>query len=263
MIFDTHAHYDQARFDEDRDTLLAGMQAGGVGRIVNIACNIETTRKSIDLAGQYDMIYATAGVHPSDVVNILDPAQDTENLDWLGQQAEEEKVVAIGEIGLDYYWIKDPEQRDRQKDWFRLQLDLARQKKLPVVIHSREAAKDTLDISREEKLEEIGGVMHCYSYSKEIAREYLNMGIYLGIGGVLTFQNARVLKEVVAYAPADRLVLETDCPYLAPVPYRGKRNCSLYLTYVAEAFAAIKGMEIQEVEDLTWDNALRLYRMEA
>ena len=261
MIFDTHAHYDQKQFDEDRDQLLASMQAGGIGRIVNIGCDIKTSEKCIELAEKYDFIYAAAGVHPSDAVTSLDPAQDEENLAAVSRMADHEKVLAIGEIGLDYYWIKDPDQRARQKVWFRRQIDLAREKGLPIVIHSREAAKDTLDIGKEENIRDVGGVMHCFSYPREIAREYLDMGFFLGIGGVLTYKNSRVLKEVVAYAPAESLVLETDCPYLSPVPFRGKRNSSLNLPYVVEAFAQIKGMSREEVEEVTWNNALRLYRM--
>ncbi len=261
MIFDTHAHYDQNWFDDDREEILKSLPSGGVGRIVNIGCDLETSRRSIELSQQYDFIYAAAGVHPSDAVNGLDPAQDAESLEQIREMAGHEKVVAVGEIGLDYYWIKEPEMRERQKMWFRRQIELARQLQLPIVIHSREAAKDTLDIAKEENLRDVGGVMHCFSYPKEIAREYLNMGFFLGIGGVLTYQNARVLKEVVDYAPAESLVLETDCPYLTPVPYRGKRNCSLYLPYVVSAFAQIKGISEEEVEEITWNNAMRLYRM--
>ena len=169
--------------------------------------------------------------------------------------------MAIGEIGLDYYWEKDPKARANQQYWFRRQMNLAREKKLPIVIHSRDAAKDTLDIAKEEKLSEIGGVVHCFSYSVEMAREYLNMGMYLGIGGVLTYKNARVLKEVVDYAPMDRLVLETDSPYLTPVPNRGKRNSSQNLPYVVMAIAEIKGITTKEVEDITWENAVKMYRM--
>ena len=263
MIFDTHAHYDQDWFDDDRDELLAGMQSGGIGRIVNIGCDLEASRRSIELAEKYDFIWAAAGVHPSDAVTKLDPARDEENLALISEMTDHEKVVAVGEIGLDYYWIKEPEMRERQKLWFRRQINLAREKGLPIVIHSREAAKDTLDIAKEEKLRDVGGVMHCFSYSKEIAREYLNMGFFLGIGGVLTYQNARVLKEVVAYAPTESLVLETDCPYLSPVPFRGKRNSSLNLPYVVSAFAQIKGISVEETEEITWNNAMRLYRMDA
>ena len=241
MIFETHAHYDDKMFNEDRESLLDGMQEAGIGRIVNIGADLASTASSIALADQYPFVYAAAGVHPSDAGQL-----NEQTFQWLGEQAEHEKVVAIGEIGLDYYWEKDPK---------------AREKKLPIVIHSRDAAKDTLDIAKEEKLAEIGGVVHCFSYSVEMAREYLNMGMYLGIGGVLTYKNARVLKEVVDYAPMDRLVLETDSPYLTPVPNRGKRNSSQNLPYVVMAIAEIKGITTKEVEDITWENAVKMYRM--
>ena len=256
MIFETHAHYDDAQFDEDREMLLSGMQEAGIGRIVNIGADLKSTEGSIRLAEQYDFIYAAVGVHPSDVRQL-----NEETFAWLSEQAKRPKVLAIGEIGLDYYWEKDPEERANQQYWFRRQLGLARDLRLPVVIHSREAAKDTMDIAVEEHMGEIGGVVHCYSYSVEMARDYLNMGMYLGIGGVLTYKNSRVLKEVVAYAPMDRLVLETDSPYLTPVPHRGKRNSSLNLPYVVQAIAQIKGLTPEEVEEITWGNAERMYRM--
>lgn len=254
MIFETHAHYDDKMFNEDRDSLLEGMQAAGIGRIVNIGADLASTASSIALAEKYPFIYAAAGVHPSDVDQLNEAT-----FQWLSEQTAQDKVVAVGEIGLDYYWEKDPKARANQQYWFRRQLNLAREKALPVSIHSREAAKDTLDIAKEERLSEIGGVVHCFSYSVEMAREYLNMGMYLGIGGVLTYKNARVLKEVVAYAPMDRLVLETDSPYLTPVPNRGKRNSSLNLPYVVSAIAEIKGITTEEVERITWDNAVQMY----
>ena len=178
-------------------------------------------------------------------------------MDWLKLQAKDPKAVAIGEIGLDYHWDEPGE--TVQKKWFSRQLELAAQLKLPVVIHSRDAAKDTLDVMKGERAEEIGGVIHCFSYGKEMAREYLNMGFYLGIGGVATFQNGKKLKEVIQYAPMDRLVLETDCPYLAPVPYRGKRNSSLNLPYVAEEIARIKQVDTETVVRVTEENARKLF----
>ena len=167
----------------------------------------------------------------------------------------------MGEIGLDYYWEKDEEKKYHQRYWFRRQIDLAREVGLPIVIHSRQAAQDTMDIAKEERIGDIGGVVHCYSYSAEQAKEYLKMGLYLGIGGVLTYKNARVLKEVVQMAPLQSLVLETDCPYLTPEPNRGKRNSSLNIPYVVEAISQIKGVSTEQVEAVTWDNAMRLYRM--
>lgn len=254
MIFDTHAHYDDKAFDEDRESLLLSLPEFGIGAVVNVGADLESTKKTIELIRRYPFFYGAAGIHPSETEKICD-----EDILALEELAKEERIVAVGEIGLDYYW-KEPKHQI-QKKWFLSQIDLARKLHLPVIIHSRDAAKDTLDIIKAEKGGEIGGVIHCFSYSREIAREYLNMGFYLGIGGVLTFQNARLLKEVVEYAPADRLVLETDCPYLSPVPYRGKRNSSLMLPLVAEAVAQIKGISSQEVQEITWNNAKTLYRL--
>lgn len=261
MIFDTHAHYDDRKFDDDREELLKQLRDAGIGRVVDIGADIDSTRKAVALAKQYDFIYAAAGVHPSDV-----DCLDERSFQWLLGLVEESveekgKIVAVGEIGLDYYWEKNPEQRKKQQYWFEQQMELARKTGLPVVIHSREAAKDTWDMMNGLKCEDIGGVIHCYSYSVEMARNYLNKGFYLGIGGVVTYKNARVLKEVVQYAPMDRIVLETDCPYLTPAPNRGKRNSSLNLSYVIEAISALKGIPADEVEALTWENGKNMYRM--
>ena len=233
MLFDTHAHYDDGAFDKDREEILAGLGAVGVGAVVNVGASLESTRRTLELAWRYPFIYGAVGVHPSECGALTE-----EDIRWIESLASGKKVVAIGEIGLDYHW-EEPE-RGLQKKWFARQLAMARCVGLPVIIHSRDGAKDTLDILKAEKGEEIGGVVHCFSYTWETARVCLDMGFYLGIGGVATFKNARRLKEVVAYAPLDRLVLETDCPYLAPEPHRGKRNDSRYLSYVAEAVAAIK-----------------------
>lgn len=254
MIFDTHAHYDDERFDEDREELLASMKAGNISNITDIGASIETSKAAIALAEQYDFIYAAIGVHPNEVAQL-----NEEHIQWLKEHADHPKVVAIGEIGLDYYW-KDPAP-EVQKKWFIEQLQVARTAHLPVVIHSRDAAKDTLDIMKEQRAEDIGGVIHCFSYSKEIAREYLNMGFYFGIGGVITFQNSAKLKEVVDYLPLEKIVLETDCPYLSPVPHRGKRNSSLNLPYVVTAIAEIKSVSEEEVIAVTDKNAKRLYRL--
>ena len=261
MIFDTHAHYDDRKFKADRHELLNSLKANGIGRVVNIGADIESTRRSIALAKEYDFIYAAAGVHPSDV-DCLDD-RTFQWLTWAVEESVEEKgkIVAVGEIGLDYYWEKDQERRNRQKYWFERQMELARSTGLPVVIHSREAAKDTWDMMQALKCEDIGGVIHCYSYAVEMARNYLNKGFYLGIGGVVTYKNARALKEVVQYAPIDRIVLETDCPYLTPEPHRGKRNSSLNLPYVVDAIAQLKGISREEVEEITWNNGVNMYRM--
>ncbi len=256
MIFDTHAHYDDEAFDPDREELLSRLPGEGIGRVVNVTASLDSVDKSIALARNYPYIFSSVGIHPSDIAPLND-----EICAVLEGKLTCDRVVAVGEIGLDYYWEKDPMERERQRTWFRRQLDMARRAGLPVIIHSRDAAADTLTIAKDEKLREIGGVMHCYSYSLEHAREYLNMGLFLGIGGVLTYKNARVLREVVAYAPLEQLVLETDCPYLTPVPHRGERNSSLNLKYVAEAIARIKGISPEEAEEITWNNAMRLYRM--
>ena len=254
MLFDTHAHYDDGAFDKDREEILAGLGAVGVGAVVNVGASLESTRRTLELAWRYPFIYGAVGVHPSECGALTE-----EDIRWIESLASGKKVVAIGEIGLDYHW-EEPE-RGLQKKWFARQLAMARCVGLPVIIHSRDGAKDTLDILKAEKGEEIGGVVHCFSYTWEPARVCLDMGFYLGIGGVATFKNARRLKEVVAYAPLDRLVLETDCPYLAPEPHRGKRNDSRYLSYVAEAVAAIKWIGREQVEAVTWENARRLYRL--
>ena len=260
MIFETHAHYDDPAFDEDRESLLLKLPEEGITRVVNVAASLKGCRDSLDLAKKYDFIYASIGVHPSDTGELTD-----DDLAFMEKLCREEalqqrgKVVAVGEIGLDYYW--DEPDREIQKKWFVRQLSIAKDTGLPVVIHSRDAAKDTMDIIKAEHKGTTGGVIHCFSYGVDQAREYLDMGYFLGIGGVLTFKNAKKLKEVAEYAPMDRLVLETDCPYLTPVPYRGKRNSSLYLSYVAEALAELKGMERDEVIRVTAENARRLYRL--
>ena len=254
MIFETHAHYDDEAFQEDREELLARMKASGIGRIVNIGASIETTKAALELAKQYDFIYAAAGVHPSDIDGL-----NEETFAWLKEQMAWEKTVAVGEIGLDYYWEKNPEQQEKQKYWFRRQMELAAEASLPVVIHSREAAKDTMDILKNFDLGERRGVIHCYSYAKEMALAYVEMGYFIGVGGVITFKNAKKLVETVEAVPLERIVLETDSPYLAPEPHRGKRNTSLNLPYVVDKIAEIKGISAEEVESVTWENALRLY----
>jgi len=253
-IFDTHAHYDDEAFDTDRDALISALQTQGVAKVVNVGASLASCKKTLALMDRYDFIYGAIGVHPSETAEL-----NEENFQWLKEACSHEKCVALGEIGLDYYW-NEPEEFI-QKEWFMRQMELAGELKLPMVIHSRDAAKDTVDMMKAAKAAEIGGVIHCYSYTKETAREFLNMDFYFGIGGVLTFNNAKKLKEAVEYIPMNRIVLETDCPYLAPVPYRGKRNCSLYITHVIETMAQIKGITEEEVRKAAWDNAHTLYRM--
>ena len=254
MIFDTHAHYDDEQFDIDRDSLLLSMKENGIGTIVNIGANLASSKTTLELAHKYDFIYAAVGVHPSDSAELSD-----DNFDMIRQMSADEKCVAIGEIGLDYYW-PEPD-HEIQKKWFVRQLDLAREVGLPVVIHSRDAAADTVEILKDNNAGDIGGVVHCFSYSKEVALECVKMGFYIGVGGVLTFKNGKKMKEVVSEIPIEKIILETDCPYLAPEPNRGKRNSSLNLPYVVKAMAEIKGISEQEVIDITESNARAMYRL--
>ena len=255
MIFETHAHYDDEKFDEDRAELLSSMQENGIGRIINVSANLESLENTRKLMEAYPFIYGAFGLHPDEVGDL--------NEDVMARMRElcrMEKAVAVGEIGLDYYW--DKENHEKQEYWFRRQIALAREEKLPMIIHSREAAADTLRVMKDEKSEEIGGGIHWGSGSVEMAEEYLKMGFYLGIGGVVTFKNAKKIKEVVQMAPMERILLETDSPYLAPVPYRGKRNSSLYLPYVVQEIAELKGISEEEVIETTEKNAVRLFRAE-
>ena len=252
MLFDTHAHYDDERFDEDRDALLASMPENNVGLILNPGCDAETSRKAVGYANRYPFVYAAVGLHPE---NIEDGW--TQTLDEIRTLAQSEpRVRAIGEIGLDYYWDNEP--HEVQQKWFIRQLELAGEVKKPVIIHSREAAADTMYIMK-NYAQGLGGVIHCYSYSREMAEEYVKMGFYIGIGGVVTFKNAKKLKDVAAAIPIEKIVLETDCPYMAPEPYRGKRNQSSYIRYVAEKIAELKEMSQEEVIAVTEKNARDLY----
>lgn len=269
MIFDTHAHYDDEAFDVDRNELLSTFVDNQVDQVVNVAAGMKSVRTTLDLIKQYDFIYGALGIHPCECKDLTEgdisfvreqvlagkyqgetPGQHTKG---------DQKIVAIGEIGLDYYWDDAP--KDVQKKWFLRQLDLAKEVGLPVIIHSRDAAKETYDILKQEHAEQIGGVVHCYSYTKEMARQFLEMDLFFGIGGVITFSNAKKLKEAVEYIPLRNIVLETDAPYLAPVPNRGKRNNSMNLTFVANEIATIKGISYDEVIEATYHNAKRLYRM--
>lgn len=251
MIIDTHAHYDDEQFDTDRDELLKSMHDGGIGLIVNAASTLESWGKIQRLTEEYPFVYGAVGIHPDEAGTLTE-----EHMSEMERLLDLEKIVAVGEIGLDYYW--DNESHDVQKKWFIRQLELAKRKDMPVIIHSREAAADTMEIMR-GYASGMRAVIHCYSYSVEMAREYVKMGYYIGIGGVVTFKNAKKLVNVVKEIPLTSIVLETDCPYLAPVPYRGKRNSSLYLPYVAEKIAEIKGVSIEEVVRQTEENSRMLY----
>lgn len=249
MLVDTHTHLDAQQFDEDREEVIARAQENGVSRLINIGFNRETIPTTMKLAETYDFIYAAVGWHPQDAISMKE-----EDIDWIAELCKHEKVVAIGEIGLDYYWDTSP--KDVQQKVFRKQIGLARELGMPIVIHNRDAHEDTVRILREEKAHEVGGVMHAFSGSWEIAKLCLNMGFHLSFGGPITFKNAKQPKEVLKQTPLDRLLIETDAPYLTPHPYRGKRNESAYVRLVAEAAAELKGMEFLELAETTTRNAM-------
>ncbi|MCR5053947.1 MAG: TatD family hydrolase [Lachnospiraceae bacterium] len=259
MIFETHAHYDDEKFDADRIELLLQLKAQSIGRIINVGASFRGAKESVELAKEYDFIYAAVGIHPEDQADWHDESRRFIKTVSDKGQRKSSKVVAIGEIGLDYYWEKDPDMQKRQREIFREQLKIAKNAALPVIIHSRDAAEDTLSIMREAHEMGIEGVIHCYSYSPEIAREYVKMGYYIGIGGVLTFKNSKKLRATVEEIGMGSILLETDSPYMAPEPNRGKRNDSGNLIYVAEKIAEIKGITREEVEEITWENACRLF----
>lgn len=252
LIFDTHSHYDDSAFGSDRDALLLSLHDKGVGCLVNVGADMASSRTALTLAEQYDFVFCALGVHPSEVEGITEA-----DMAWIQEQASHDKVVAIGEFGLDYHW---PEPAPKvQKQWFYRQIALAKEVKLPIIIHSRDAAADTMAILSETKAYECGGVIHCYSYSPEMAKEYVEMGFYIGVGGVVTFKNAKKLKRTVEEIPLERIVLETDCPYMAPEPNRGSRNDSSQLIYVAEKIAELKGVSTGQVIEKTTKNAKKLY----
>lgn len=252
MIIDTHCHYDDEKFECDRKALLCSMKEKGVELVINSGADLDGCKDTIRMAKDYAFVYGTIGIHPNETGKMT---EDT--IDWLRTHSRQEKIVAIGEIGLDYYW--DEPDHETQKFWFKRQLDLARECKLPVVIHSRNAAEDTMAIMKAKNAGEIGGIIHCFSYSREMAEEYVKMGFYIGVGGVVTFKNGRRMKETVQAVPLNRILLETDCPYLSPEPYRGRRNDSSYLIYVAEQIAKLKNISVEKVIEITKQNAKILY----
>lgn len=252
LIFDTHSHYDDQAFEGDREELLLSLQEKGIGTVVNVGASMETSRQALQLAEKYDFVYATLGVHPSEVAELTEA-----DMDWIRQYASHKKVVAMGEFGLDYHW-EEPAP-EVQRKWFFRQIELAKEVHLPIIIHSRDAAAETMEILTREKAYECGGVIHCYSYSPEQAKEYVDMGFYIGIGGVVTFKNAKKCVRTVEEIPLENIVLETDCPYMAPEPNRGKRNDSSQLIYVAEKIAALKGTTTEEVIRITTENARKMY----
>ena len=255
MLFDSHAHLDNPRFNEDRDELIKSFKENGVDLVLNPGADIETSKRSIELAQKYDFIYAAVGVHPHDVGELKDDA-----IDELRKLAlSSDKVKAIGEIGLDYYYDNSP--RDVQREWFKKQILLANELKLPIIIHDRDAHQDTFDILKEYKSDEIGCVLHCYSGNVELAKEYVKMGYYLSIPGTVTFKNNVKTVEVVRQIPLEYLLIETDSPYMAPVPNRGKRNDPTMVQFVADKIAQEKGVSYETVCKATKENAKRLFNI--
>lgn len=258
MLFDTHTHLDDPRYDHDRPAMIARAREAGVESLITIGCDITTSRAAVTLADQYPFIYASIGVHPHEVRHIGDSWYDE-----LRRLSANKKVVAFGEIGLDYHYnhSSPKEQRDR----FREQLQLARELKLPVIIHTREAQEDTIAILREENASEMGGVFHCFSGDAWLAKDALDLGFYLSFSGILTFQNASMLRQIAKNTPLDRVLIETDCPYLTPVPHRGKRNEPSFVTHVARQLAAVHSdstnLPLERIEQITTDNAKRLFKI--
>ena len=252
LIFDTHAHYDDSAFDEDRDELLGSLKSEGIGLVVNACAEYEDLARIKKLTEKYDFMYGASGVHPSELSEM-----DDKKFADIERALDEPKIVAVGEIGLDYHYPDT--NKPLQKEWFVRQIDLARRKGYPIIVHSRDAAADTLDIIKSEGWNE--GVIHCFSYEKEMAGIYMDMGFYIGVGGVVTYKNGRKLKEVVEYMPLEKMLLETDCPYLSPEPFRGRRNDSSMLNYVADKVAEIKGIDRETVIEVTRENAKRMYRI--
>lgn len=254
MLFDSHAHYNDEKFNDDRDALLSSMNENNVGLILNSCSEIAEIPDILALCEKYPFMYASIGVHPHEAEGLTE-----KDMDILREYSKNPRVKAIGEIGLDYFYDFSP--RDTQKKWFARQVELAKELGLPVVIHDRDAHKDSMDILREHNVRDCGGVFHCYAGSVEMAKEILDWGMYIAFGGSLTFKKSVRPKEVAAYVPLDRIVIETDCPYLTPEPHRGKRNSSLYIHYVAEKLAEIKGISAEEVENATFENAKRLFKI--
>ena len=252
MLFDTHAHLNAIQYDEDLTEVIERAKSEQVTDIVVVGFDRDTIKRAMELTDEYEMIYAAVGWHPVDAIDMTD-----EDLEWIKELASHPKVVAIGEMGLDYYWDKSP--KDIQKEVFRRQIRLAKEVNLPIIIHNRDATEDVVNILKEENAGEVGGIMHCFTGSYEVAKQCMDMNFYLSFGGPVTFKNAKKPKEVVKEIPIDRLLIETDCPYLTPHPFRGKRNEPSYVKYVAEQIAELREMPFEELAKKTSDNAKKLF----
>ncbi|MGM8365525.1 TatD family hydrolase [Virgibacillus sp. W0181] len=254
MLFDTHVHLNARQFKEDRDETIQRAFDAGVKYMVVVGFDAETIPLAIDIAEQYETIYAAVGWHPVDAIDFTD-----DYLTWLKELASHPKVVALGEMGLDYHWDTSP--KDTQKEVFRKQIKLAKQLDMPVIIHNRKATEDIIAILQEEDAAQVGGIMHCYNDSVEYVQACLDMNFYISLGGPVTFKNAKEPKEVAKIVPLDRLLIETDAPYLAPHPNRGKRNEPAYVKLVAEQIAQLREMDLNEISRITTTNALTLFNI--
>lgn len=254
MLFDSHAHLNDAKFQEDREEMIIRAKKDGVSRILNVGYNRQTIEETLQLIDAYDFIYAAIGWHPHEAKDCTD-----EDLEWIRSLSAHPKVVALGEMGLDYYWDNSP--RDIQKEVFRKQIRMAKELGLPIVIHDRDAHEDVLQILQEENAAEVGGVMHCFGGDEAFLEECLQINFYIGLGGPVTFKNGHLAKKIAQLVPEDRLLIETDCPYLAPHPYRGKRNESSYVRLVAEEIARLRGVSLEEIAQITMENANRLFQL--
>lgn len=253
MLFDSHAHIDDEKFDDDREEVIARAFESGVTEFVNVGACMASSARSVALAEKYEKIYAAVGIHPHDAENALEG-----DYEKLAAWSKHNKVVAIGEIGLDYYYDLSP--RDVQRTVFIRQIDVARQMDMPIIIHDRDAHGDILDILKKEA-KGITGILHCFSGSLEMAKEIIKLGFYISIAGPVTFKNAAKLPEIVEKIPLERLLIETDCPYLTPQPYRGKRNEPAYVRLVGEQVASLRGMEFSSLAEATRDNAKRIFKI--
>jgi len=254
MLFDSHAHYDDERFNEDRDIVLKSVYESGVGYVLNAASDVASIDSTLELSEKYDFVYAAIGIHPHNVEKA-----ETGVLDRIAELSKRPKVVAIGEIGLDYYYDFSP--RELQKKWLIMQIGLAKDLKLPIIVHNRDSHQDILDIVKSENAKKTGGVFHMFSGSVEMAEILLDNNFYISVGGVVTFNNAKKIVDVVKAVPPDRLLVETDCPYMTPVPFRGRRNDSTYMINTVRKIAEIKGMEVERIIEITTKNAKDLFNI--
>lgn len=252
MLFDTHVHLNDAQFEEDLEEVIRRAQSAGVKNMTVVGFDRKTIERALELVEEYDFLYASVGWHPVDAIDMKE-----EDLVWIEELAAHPKVVALGEMGLDYHWDKSP--KDIQQEVFRKQIRLAKKLKMPIIIHNRDAAQDIVNILKEEEASEVGGIMHCFSGSVEIAKECMEMNFYISLGGPVTFKNAKKPKEVAQEVPMDRLLIETDCPYLAPHPNRGKRNEPAFVRLVAEQIAELKGISLEELAEATTRNAKKVF----